>query len=131
MILQRLEHWAGWLRDPKLSYFPSESPNYKIMMNTPPGGVPGDGGLYASVEKYGKLLEIDVECREVDRVVRQLPEPYRVVIHARYVTAAREPPRSERKAAETLGISTVTYRERFKLALGWLSGKLDLPIDSV
>jgi hypothetical protein len=82
-----------------------------------------DGGLAAQSERYARAITRDHRCRDFAKLVMSMPADHYAVVEAGWHVPPTEDPRSERDAAEKLGISRADYRVRKARMMGWVEGR--------
>lgn len=135
-IDQRLREYAAWKREPALHVSTGGSIFGKIRDEQFNAGARGDGikpdiidgvscrpdgGMTRIMDDIGRELARDNRCRDIEDLMRYLPEQYRAVYVATYGGLER---RSERVSAELLKVKRNEYVTRRAALWGWFEGAM-------
>jgi hypothetical protein len=135
-IDQRLREYAAWRHNPTLDLPSGRSTLARIKDERHNAGAGGheirpdiidgvscrpDGGMAVMAERLGEQIARDSRCRDLQDLVRYLPQHHRAVLEATYGGPER---RSIRAAADLLGITRSAYCERKAALLAWFEGAM-------
>lgn len=149
-----LAEYARWRHEPGYQY--SESPPNTLerirtdRRNPPPGigcsgpamtlidtgdgepvAVPPDGGIGARIDRWARGIDRDNRCTFIKRMLRSLrdDEPdLHATFDAIYHGEWFQPIRTERGAAEDLGVTRHELRQRRPAMLEWFAERLRVPM---
>lgn len=129
----RLEEWAIEMQHRALSYFPSETVEYKLMREgagASHSSQPGDGGMFSRMLRMKNGIARDNRTREMTAAYLEMPGVYRAICKALYLHEDRvhrdDVVRSWTAAAKLCGLKDHEFRSLRERMLGWVSAKLDL-----
>lgn len=109
--------------------WPQESPLFAVL-HAPGRATNGaqDGGMAARIDQMGFYFAKHARVLELRSLLILMPQICTSAVVAMYEAADHEP-RSERAAAEKMGISRAEYVRHLERAFGWLEREMGIPRD--